>query len=318
MLKVQIKTAPFLEHPVANITYSETHEFDIVAHENMPPDFISGASFDLEQYCRCLLQKIFTLNKSKIKPFLQYQCRQIQNPFVWLNKLEKLVDLNRHLFITNEQNIKIDKALVLIELLRQEIESGKVIPSNRFNFTHVKQQLKSYPSIEDKLLYLMEAKTEYLQNRPAFTNPGEVSFDEKCELEINLLKTQRKLIKTKDSPLSFGEGKPVLSSAEGGVRLKSPQGPRKKLALSEVAGSPVKIQINLNLNQFVDVFFQLMYEKQVNNKPALEHCPNEIAEIIVTCFKDKEGKDISIETVKTILKPSRFEKRPKGKLRIDV
>jgi hypothetical protein len=234
--------------------------------------------------------------------------------------LEKLVDLNREHFTTKEQNIKIDKALVVIELLRQEIESGKIIPSNRFNFTHVKQQLKSYPTVEDKLLYLMEAKTEYLQNRPAFTNPGEVSFDEKCELEINLLKTQRKLIKMKDSPLSFGNPQDsmthlntdTLSSKGLGVRLKSPQGPRKRSP-----ESPNKVQINLNLNQFVDVFFQLMYEKQVNNKPGLEHAPNEIADMIVGCFKDKDGRDISIETVKTILKPSRYEKRPKGNSRID-
>lgn len=40
--------------------------------------------------------------------------------------------------------------------------------------------------------------------------------------------------------------------------------------------------------------------------------------MITTWFKDKDGKEISTETVKTILKPSRFEKRPKGNARFVI
>lgn len=308
MLRVQIKTAPFQEHPVANIVISEPHEFDVIAYENLPSDFILNGSFNLDQYCRCLLQKLFVLNKSKIKPFLQYQCSYLNNPFVWLNKLEKLIDLNCDLFTTKEQNIKIDKTLVVIELLRQEIESGKTLTTNRFNFNHVKQQLKSYPTIEDKLLYLMETKTEYLQNRPAFTNPSEVPFDEKCELEIVLLKNQRRLSKKRTEDF-VSQGN------------KSPLSPLKKHALNEVEGSPKllsKLKINTNLNRFVDIFYRLMHENKANDKPILEAQPQIIAEMIANYFIDKDGNEISVETVKTILKPSRFEKRPKGNSRIDV
>lgn len=300
MFKVQIKTAPFQEHPIANKTQLEPHEFDISTFESMPPDFISNGNFSLEQYCRCLLQKLFTLNKSKIKPFLQYQCRQIKDPFFWLNKLEKIIDLNREHFTGKEQKIKIEKTLIVIELLRQEIESGKIIPTNRFNFNHIKQQLKSYPSVEDKLLYLMETKTEYLQNRPSYTNPGEVPFDEKCELEIALLKNQRRLSKKRlENFVSQGN--------------KSPLGPFKK------SPEPTsKSKINTNLNRFVDIFYRLMYENKVNDKPTLEAQPQVIAEMISAWFIDKDGNEISVETVKTILKPSRFEKRPKGNNRISI
>lgn len=300
MLRVQIKTAPFQEHPVINIVVSEPHEFDVIAFESMSPDFILNGVFDLNQYCRCLLQKLLALNKSKIKPFLQYQCSYLSNPFVWLNKLEKLIDLNRDVFTCKEQNIKIEKALVLIELLRQEIESGKTVPANRFNFNLVKQQLKSYPAIEDKLLYLMEAKTEYLQNRPAFLNPSEVPFDEKCGLEIILLKNKRRLNKQR-------------AEAFANQQNKSPLGPLKKSP-----ESPAKSKINTNLNRFVDIFFQLMHENKENDKPALEAQSQVIAEMIANYFIDKDGNEISVETVKTILKPSRFEKRPKGNSRIIV
>jgi len=301
MLKTQIIAAPFLEHPVTNIKLVQPHEFDIIAYEDMPQDFITDGTFNLEQYCRSLLQKLCILSKSKIKPFLQYQCSYMSNPFVWLNKLEKLVDLNRELFSTKEQKINIEKTLMVIELLRQEIESRKLIPTNRFNFNYIKQHLKNYPTIDDKLLYLMEAKTEYLQNRPAFTNHGEVPFDEKCELEIGLLKNQRRLNKKRTNDfVSQGNKKLALSGVEGSLKTIH------------------KSKININLNRFVDIFFRLMNEIKENDKPALEAQPQIIAEMISTWFIDKNGNEISNESVKTILKPSRYEKRPKGTSQISL
>jgi len=62
----------------------------------------------------------------------------------------------------------------------------------------------------------------------------------------------------------------------------------------------------------------MMYEKQVNGKPYLSATPNEVAEVISKIFIDKEGNEISQDTVKTILRPSRFEKRPKGDVRLDM
>lgn len=279
--KTPIITAPFKEHPVADISRAEAQEFDIIIEDK----------FTLDSYCQNLLLKIVTLNKSKIKPFIRYQVEMLSDPFIWLNKLEKLIDLNREQFTSKDHNCKLDKALVVIELFREEIESGK-FSNSKFNFKKTKQKIQCYKTPEEKLSYLLEVKTEYLQYKPAVVDPTEVPFDVQCELEINLLKTQRKLNKTKQ------EGEK--------------ESPLKK--------SPVrsKFQINSNVNQFVDIFFQLMHEKQVNGKPYLEASPNELAEMIAETFQDKEGKEISIATVKTILKPSRFEKRPKGNARLDV
>lgn len=292
--KTPIITAPFLEHPVADTSCMEPQEFDIKLEEK----------FTLEAYCQALLLNILTLNKSKIKPFIRYQVEILSDPFIWLNKLEKLIDLNRDHFTTKEHNIKIDKALVVIELFRQEIESGK-FNNSKFNFKKVKQKIQCYKTPEEKLSYLLELKTEYLQFKPAAIPPGEVAFDIQCDLEMNLLKTQRKLCKKMNSPLSVGEG--------SGVRLESPL---KKSPVSP--GLLPKLQINSKLNSFVDIFYQLMYEKQINGKPYLSATPNEIAEVISKIFIDKEGNEISQDTVKTILRPSRFEKRPKGNARLDV
>ncbi len=285
--KTPIIATPFIECPVVNSNSPGLQEFDIVLQ----------SKFSLEEYCSVLLIKVLSLSKSKIKPFLRYQIELLTEPFIWLNKLEKLIDLNREQFTTKDQNCKLDKALVVIEVFRQEIESGK-FTNSKFNFKKVKQKIQCYKTPEEKLSYLLEVKTEYLQYKPPVFNPAEVGFDIQCDLEINLLKTQRKLKKNRD-----------MAENERALKFK-----RSK---STIEGLP-KLQINSKINSFIDIFYQLMYEKQVNGKPVLMGTPNEVAEVISSVFVDKEGNEISPDTVKTILKPSRFEKRPKGSSRLDV
>ena len=127
----QITSSPFVEHPIVDIAQTEAHEFDITTFDKEQiSSFILSGKFLLNQYCICLLHKLVDLPKSKTKPFIQYQCEQLADPFTWLNKLEKLIDLNREQFTTKEQNSKIDKALMIIELIRQDIESSKFIDNN--------------------------------------------------------------------------------------------------------------------------------------------------------------------------------------------
>jgi hypothetical protein len=301
MLKSHVQVAPFKEHPITDHSIAEPNEFDVIAFaQAQAPDFIISDKFSLEQYCTCLLHRLFLLDKSDIKPFIQYQCEKLNEPLIWLNKFEKLIDINRDIFTKKEQNIKVEKALVLIELFRQEIQNNKFSTAAQYSFDKVQKKIKEYPTTEEKLSYLMEAKTKYLQNKPQLINPNEVPFNEKIDLEIILLKDQDKLSKKRQKTFAV-------------IENKSPLGPLKKSPQS-----PDKFKINTNLNQFVDIFFQLTHEKKVDGKPYLEASPNELAEMIATWFKDKEGKEISIDTIKTILKPSRIEKRPKGNSRFDV
>lgn len=292
--------SPFVEHPIVDVAHYDAGEFDIaIFEEGQPSNFLNKSKFNLEQYCKCLLHKLFTIQKSKIKPFIQYQCDKMQEPIVWLNKLEKLIDLNRELFTTKDQVIKFEKSLMIIEVMRDAIEQKKQAPDSKFNFVKLKSDIKQY-NYEEKVSYLMEAKTEYLQNKPKIIDVNETPFDEKINLELDLIKSQQKLNKKQLESNNSNESQSPLSTLK-----KSPI-------------SKNKFKINTNLNQFVDVFFQLMYEKKVGGKPYLEASPNELADMITTWFNDKEGKEISIETIKTILKPSRFEKRPKGSNRLNL
>jgi len=79
-----------------------------------------------------------------------------------------------------------------------------------------------------------------------------------------------------------------------------------------------KLQFNGNVNQLVDIFYQLNRELFINGKNYLDGNVNEISKMIVYSFVDKDGNKVSIETVKTILTPSREEKRPNNAKRIDV
>ena len=79
-----------------------------------------------------------------------------------------------------------------------------------------------------------------------------------------------------------------------------------------------KMQINCNLNQFIDIHYQFSRELFVDGKSILDGSVNDLVAIIVNSYVDKDGKDISPETVKTILTPSRTEKRPKPHKRIDI
>ena len=79
-----------------------------------------------------------------------------------------------------------------------------------------------------------------------------------------------------------------------------------------------KLKINCNINQLVDIFYQLHRELFVSGKPIIDGNINDIVAVIVNSFTDKDGRELSLETVKTMLTPSKSDKRPKHHKRIDI
>lgn len=298
--------SPFVEHPIVDVAHYDAGEFDIsIFEEGQPSNFLNKSKFNLEQYCKCLLHKLFTIQKSKIKPFIQYQCDKMQEPIVWLNKLEKLIDLNRELFTTKDQVIKFEKSLMIIEVMRDVIEQKKQTPDSKFNFVKLKSDIKQY-SYEEKVSYLMEAKTEYLQNKPKIIDVNETPFDEKINLELDLIKSQQKLNKKQNT--------------SNNQEVNSPKSPTKntKSPTDSCRTSVGLFQFNCQTNIFVDVFFQLTKEISVDGKPLLNAGFNELAQFITDNFIDKNGNPLSLNTVKTILNTSRPEKRPSSEKRINL
>lgn len=282
-----VNVSPFLEHPIIDVAQFDAHEFDVtIFEEKQPSNFLNGGIFQKELYCKCLLHKLFILAKSKIKPFIKYQCDQLRDPIVWLNKFEKLIDLNSELFTEKEQTIRFDKALVVIELLRDSIEHDVLLPQNKFVLDKVKSKLKEYNSYEEKLSYLCEMETEYKQLRPPVLNPHAVPFDEQINLEIEKL-TKQETLKEK-------------AKAKG-------------IAPIAVPSTKPLINLKCNLNYYVDIFYQLSQEKQI-----LDGTLKDLAAYISMGVIDKEGNPVSADSVYSMLKPSNFEKRPKGPSRFKL
>lgn len=280
--------SPFVEHPIVDVAQFDEGEYDIIVfEEEQSSNFINKGCFNKELYCKCLLHKLFTLTKSKINPFLQYQCEKMQEPIKWLNKFEKLIDLNQELFITKQQAKSFEKALTAIDIIRHDYEHQAYLPINRFDINQVKIKLKEYSIFEDKLSYLCEMETDYKQLRPVIHNSSIVPFDEQISLEIDKLSKQE-LLKEKS--------KLRCNIITNQVPLPKPQ-----------------LKLNCNINYFVDVFYQLSQEKQ-----AVSGSLKEIAEFIANGILDKDGNPISSDSVYTMLKPSNLDKRPKGNSRFKL
>lgn len=284
--------SPFVEHPVVDIAQFDGGDYDIVVfEEGQSSNFLNGGKFNKELYCKCLLHILFTITKSKIKPFIQYQCDKMQEPIVWLNKFEKLIDLNQDIFATKEQAKSFEKALMIIEVMRDTIEHQDQSSIDKFDIKDVKTKLKQYDAVEDKLFYLCEIETEYKQLRPAILNPHSVPFDEQISLEIEKLNKQE-ILKEKSKQRTA-----TLSQSNKSSKINS----------------PVTIQLSCNINYYVDIFYQLAQEKQ-----AITGSLKELSEYIANGILDKEGNPLSPDTVYSILKPSNFDKRPKGPSRFKL
>ncbi len=298
--------SPFVEHPFVDVAQFNAGAYDLtIFEEGQASNFLIKGQFNIEQYCKCLLHKLFTLNKSKIKPFIHYQCSKLNDPIVWLNKLEKLIDLNQEFFTTKAQAKSFEKALMIIEVMRDAIEQ-KQTTTTQFNFNELKNKIKEYSNYDDKLSCLMEARTEYLQNKPKVIDVNEIPFDEKINLELDLVKSQQKLSKKRNAIYS----QEVNSPKSPTENTKSP---------TEICRTSVGLfQFNCQTNVFVDVFFQLTKEITVDGKPLLNIGSNDLAQFITNNFIDKNGNALSLNTVKTILNISRPEKRPSAEKRINL
>ena len=291
-----LETAPFLEFTSVKVTDAFNPIFDV---EKIPEE-------NLQSYCQGLINKIFQLHYSQIQNFINHHCSIAKNPIEWLNKFEKLIVVNEKLFQKGSDESRSIKFQTFIELKRLKLrcdetqESPKRLNKKQinaeseeryFSFKEVKEELDRIIVFEEKIVYLTNQKYDYQQSVIDFVNKNLPPFDEQCTNEIERLIEVRKLEEqlTKNKPNHIQ--RPTLEN---------------------------KIKINSNLNQLVDIFFQLNRELFIEGKPFLDANTNDFVALICNNFVDKDGHEISSATVETILRPSKYDKRPKSHKRIDV
>jgi hypothetical protein len=295
-MEQNIQTASFVEMIVVNPTQIFNPDFDIILDEKVT----------IQNYCNALIEIIFTLKLSQYPTFINYQTNLVSNPIAWLNKLEKLLANNEELFVSKKVLSRYNKLFNLIEKKQTELQSSSIkepkinIPKKYinaesedryFSFYEIKKQLEKINNDNQKILLLTSEMFEYQQANIEFINQKTPFYDTQCTKEIENIYALQKIYV-------------AIENAQN--HKTSCQMPFKKM------------QINCNLNQFIDIHYQFTRELFVDGKSILDGSVNDLVAIIVNSYVDKDGKDISPETVKTILTPSRTEKRPKPHKRIDI
>ena len=70
-----------------------------------------------------------------------------------------------------------------------------------------------------------------------------------------------------------------------------------------------KLQWKGNLNKLVTIFYELTNTHLHNGEPVIDASPQKIADFLFNNFLDKNAKELSKDTIRTILKPTRADKR---------
>jgi hypothetical protein len=291
-----MQTAEFVELLAVPAAQAKNPLFDIIVEDRI----------NTQNYCNALIAKILELKQSQFPEFIDYQFNLVKNPEVWICKLEKLLANNEAFFSSKTAMSRYNKLYILIEKKRSELQSSSVkepvskIPKKfinaesedrHFSFYELKKQLDKINCDNQKILLLTKEMFEYQQASIEFINQKTPMYDVQCAKEIEHIYALQKL--------------------QAAVEQTKREQNQNQLPFK-------KMQINCNLNQFIDVHYQFTRELFVDGKSMIDGSVNDLVAIIVNSYVDKDGKDISPETVKTILTPSRTEKRPKPHKRIDI
>ena len=269
-------------------------------------DIIIEGKINLQNYCNALIAKILKLDQSQFPDFIDYQYNLVKNPEVWICKLEKLLANNEAFFSSETAMSRYNKLYILIEKKRTELQSSRIKETvaktpkkfinaesedRHFSFYEIKKHLIKINDDNQKILLLTKEMFEYQQASIEFINQKIPLYDMQCAKEIENIYALQKI-------------QAAIEEAQ------------KNKIVNQLPNS--KMQFNGNLNQLVDIFYQLHRELFVDGKPYIDGNTNDLISLITNSFLDKDGKEISPQTVKTILKPSKEEKRPNTHKRIDI
>jgi len=291
-----MQTAPFVELLAVPKAQAKNPLFDIIVEDKIT----------IQNYCNALIAKILELKQSQFPAFIDYQFNLVKNPEVWICKLEKLLANNEAFFSSKTAMSRYNKLYYLIEKKRSELQASRVkepvaktpkkyinaeSEDRYFSFYEIKKQLEKCANDNEKILLLTKEKFEYQQANIEFINQKTPLYDEQCRKEIEHIYALQKL--------------------QTALELNKKENNTNQIPFN-------KVKFNCNVNQFVDIFYQLQRELFCEGKPFIDGSLNDIVAIIVNSFVDKDGNEISPQTVETILKPSRTDKRPKAHKRLDI
>ena len=282
----RIQWVEFHEHPISHPKNVKVELFEIYS-KGLEQSQEQQQSFNHPLYCKLLLEKVLKLNSVLLSRFLNYQCELLTRPYSWLTSLDMLLEYNVDLLIEIKLGNQLNDALNLVNEKRTEYQK---VPSfyrtddfgndNPYRIELVKEALTKFKTKQEKWNYLLRIKTDYLQNKYSYDQEDAVDFDVQIDLELYYLKEM------------------VVEEEEN--------------------SSQFNIIWNAQINQLVDVFYQFLQMKLGNGDPFMETSNEQLITVITNTFCKKDRSRFSAATIRTILKPTRYDKRPKGHKKIDI
>ena len=269
-------------------------------------DIILDGEFSSDAYCTLLFSKIIDIGLSEFVEFLDYQCDLYKNPKNWLNILEKLIKLNIALFNNDDLKHRHTKLVSEIITKRHELkltalqqarekqilnQTSPCSGGHVYDFEAVLETISKMEIAEEKILYLKKHLKNYHQRPPEFEPIVKPRFDLQLEIEIKSIIEEDELLKK------------VIEKKEC----------KKKTLIADPKG-----KLHCNTNAFIDLFYQMISDLKVDGNPILSISPSDLADIICSHFRDKDGYLISKATVLTVLAPKRHDKRPKPNRRFKI
>src|SRR5690554_1323994 len=297
---------PYISKITDSVCFPETTSIAKEEMENPLFDITEEEIGENASYCKVLINKILNLPYALLPDFLSHHCNLISDQVKWLNKLEKLISENEELFASTTNRGRMMKCYTIIESKRKEIEfSGyKHTVANLpmqyvnaecekryFSFKETKNRVDELQDYTQKIMFLTKEKFDYEQASIDFINPKLPDYSNQCQKEIDQIQHLNRLT----NEFSVEQ----MNKNKNGMPFN-------------------KLKINCNINQLVDIFYQLHRELFTNGKPIIDGNINDFVAVIVNSFTDKDGRELSPETVKTMLTPSKTDKRPKPHKRIDI
>ena len=197
-IEVNVEKLDFLEHPFADFTHPGATVADITAeHLRCQPDFTVGGIFSMQHYCAALVIKAIELPQAYWRHMIERQRGKLENPFRWLQQYGLLIQLNKPLFAALGRSTEALFAFQCIAEAQQaiwdECTDGLVrdlyeLHQDRFNIQWLRDQANQFQTLPEKIAFLLEAKTIFLQCKPPYPLSVPVPFDVQIDLEIERLR----------------------------------------------------------------------------------------------------------------------------------
>lgn len=252
---------------------------------------------DHRRYCKILLYHLKKMDEDQTEFFIKASAEQSVYPIAWLNDLERLISINIPLLGGRATPDFLAQLFIFIDDIRRdyecalEHEGGLAIrkANGRYSFKKVRFHLNNIKGYDKQILFLKRCKIEYLQFKPKYVAIDTTPFDQKIDLEIERLTAENE-----------------YNAAKSQNNTQSPIQPIQK------------IKINAQINQFVDIFYQMLNELKIQNLPLIETSNANLAKILSGYFTDSNGASLEQSTIETYLQKNKPEKRPKAYNRITL